>query len=156
MPYGKEQLDVWQDDRSHKKKAALKAIHPIQVQVLQLGLSRRDFTCVGAVKKSRLVLAPKKWSPHAIHTFETHTHTFQIHHSPTKCWPCIPFGTHRFSLLKAQFSKLFTIQPCYSELFDTPFREVLLEVFMILSCHGQGSSAVATLGAANPGDSYSS
>ena len=60
MPYGKEQLDVSQDDRSHKKKAALKAIHPIQVQVLQLGLLRRDFTCVGAVKKPRLVLAPKK------------------------------------------------------------------------------------------------
>ena len=76
MPYGKEQLDVSQDDRSHKKKAALKAIHPIQAQVLQLGLLRRDFTCVGAVKKPRLVLAPKKWSPHAIHTFETHTHTF--------------------------------------------------------------------------------
>ena len=67
---------VSQDDKSHKKKAALKAIHPIQAQLLQLGLLRRDFTCVGAVKKSRLVLAPKKWSPHAIHTFETHTHTF--------------------------------------------------------------------------------
>ena len=56
-------------------------------------------------------------------------------------------GIHQRFMSKAQFLKLFTIQPCYSELFDTPFREVLLEVFMILSCHGHlGSSAVATLG----------
>ena len=74
-------MHVYKQNWRYTKGRVLKAIYPIQVELLKLGLARQPRFHPRAVRNPRLVLAPKKWNPHAIFTFGIH--------SPTKRFLCI-------------------------------------------------------------------